>query len=413
MFVTPATLVDRIHKTPTKAVVIATGGGSGIFQTLTHRGGGSATLISGRIPYDEQETSEILGGIPEKTVSAVTARKLAMAAYEMALKRRTGSEPVIGLACTAALQKTPVERDGRGHYIYCALQTAFDTVCVEVHIHKAEKLTGSSTPEIIRVTEEKLTVDLLLNLLAEGCGLDAKISHLALKLTDVHGPGLNSFVTERATLSRENETISKYGIEALIKGHVQAIGFDCYESTDKKKVIEVAVFDTYSPQPRVIFPGSFNPYHEGHGAMAGYAVDRFGKDVDYEISICNVDKPTIDLISLNERLSQFCVDTGGHGAVRVWVTTAATFVQKAQLFPNSTFLIGYDTLERLVHPKYSGSVEQVAKKLTEFGSKFLVFGRITHGTFKDDVSAFPLELQSMLFPAYGFRQDISSTTLRK
>ena len=82
-------LVPRIHATPNQGVVIPTGGGTRVFPMLLEVGGGSNTLLDGGIPYKEFMTDEILGGTPEKYVSELTARQLAMAAYQKALYIRS------------------------------------------------------------------------------------------------------------------------------------------------------------------------------------------------------------------------------------------------------------------------------------------------------------------------------------
>ena len=65
----------------------------------------------------------------------------------------------------------------------------------------------------------------------------------------------------------------------------------------------------------------------------------------YELSINNADKGQICVDSLMERVKQF------HDSELV-ITVSPLFVQKALLFQNSNFVIGYDTYIRLVDAKY-------------------------------------------------------------
>ncbi len=46
------------------AVIYAAGGGTEVFPWLLARGGGSATLLAGRIPYDPADFVAILGARP-------------------------------------------------------------------------------------------------------------------------------------------------------------------------------------------------------------------------------------------------------------------------------------------------------------------------------------------------------------
>ena len=38
----------------------------------------------------------------------------------------------------------------------------------------------------------------------------------------------------------------------------------------------------------------------------------------------------------------------------VWLTRAATFAEKAALFPGAAFVLGWDTAVRVIDPKYYG-----------------------------------------------------------
>lgn len=61
------------------------------------------------------------------------------------------------------------------------------------------------------------------------------------------------------------------------------------------------------------------------------------------------------------------------------------YVEKARLFADSTFVVGYDTAIRLVMPKYYGGHTKMLLELAALhhqGCKFLVAGRAgDHGQF--------------------------------
>jgi nicotinic acid mononucleotide adenylyltransferase len=163
-----------------------------------------------------------------------------------------------------------------------------------------------------------------------------------------------------------------------------------------------------------IFPGAFNPLHDGHRLMAQQAARRLGKTVSFEISIQNVDKPPLDYLEIQQRLGQFTANQ------TVWLTAAPTFARKSQLFPGATFIVGADTIVRIADPHYYGddprerdrAIEQIAAQCC----RFLVFARpgsVSFGSLSEvQLPASLLRLCDEV-PAEEFRVDVSSTELRK
>src|SRR5688572_20826527 len=103
-----------------------------------------------------------------------------------------------------------------------------------------------------------------------------------------------------------------------------------------------------APSPRVLFPGSFNPLHRGHTSLAERAAERLGAPVAFELSIANAEKPDLPPDEVLRRLDQF------RARAPVYVSRAATFRQKAALFPGCVFLVGADTAVRVVDPRFYG-----------------------------------------------------------
>lgn len=163
----------------------------------------------------------------------------------------------------------------------------------------------------------------------------------------------------------------------------------------------------------VLLPGSFNPLHRGHERLRQTAELLTGQPVIFELSVANVDKGTMSAEELRQRLLQF----SGH---TVAVTAAPTFHAKAQLFPGATFVLGIDTAERLLSPRYTGDdPRRLGKQLRHMqvhGIRFLVAGRVTlNGTFRTLAS---LELPPAFagmwrdIPESLFREDVSSSAIR-
>ena len=166
-------------------------------------------------------------------------------------------------------------------------------------------------------------------------------------------------------------------------------------------------------QEVALFPGSFNPLHHGHEALAAVAAELLGREVVFELSVVNVDKPPLTHTEVEQRAQQFS------GRWRVLLTRAPRFVEKARLFPGCVFVIGWDTAVRLVHPRYYGdsdrAMHDALDEMRDLGARFLVAGRATDGAFLTLEDADLPEAFADLFegiPESLFRADVSSTDLR-
>ncbi len=166
---------------------------------------------------------------------------------------------------------------------------------------------------------------------------------------------------------------------------------------------------TVEPSPLALLPGSFNPFHDGHARLAEVAAIRLGTPVAFELSLANVDKPELSPTEALRRLEAF------RGVAPVWLTRAATFARKAELFPGCAFAIGYDTAVRLVDARYCGgdgaARDAMLDRFRAAGHRFVVGGRSIGGEFR----TWNAPAWRDLFVPLGeeaFRVDRSSTELR-
>ena len=397
----PAAIADlarRIHAAdgPGLALYVA-GGGTEVFPWLLARGGGSATLLAGRIPYDRADFVAALGADPGRLVDARAARGLAMAAFRHALRLRPdlGGAGVAGIAATAKLARADgePERAGRAHEVHLALQTATRTLARSIVL----------PPGGDRAGQERACAAAILDLVADTRGL----------------PGLPA---DRAggtatEVAADACACGHPGLPALLDGTTPLLALR--RDADGGMVPEP---DPAAAPGRLILPGSFRPLHEGHRRMAAIAAELLGMPCAFELSLFHPEKPPLDYLSIADRVGRF-VDAGGDG--RLLLTDAPTFRDKARLFPGATFVVGHDTAARIFEPRWYGGVparDAMLDELEALGTRLLVFGRVdAAGRFRD-LALEPIDEHRVAhFVARSvqvvaeehFRLDLSSTALRR
>lgn len=199
--------------------------------------------------------------------------------------------------------------------------------------------------------------------------------------------------------------------------------------------------DIVLPTSTLVYPGSFNPFHEGHAKLTKAALSMLQSRVStvtddnplvvFEIAVVNADKPSLSLDEITSRVLEF---SGGGNAANllkdfgitnyaVCVTSQPLFASKADLFPGCHFLLGADTLVRLFDEKYyRHSRENMLTSIVKLIDRcpLIVGGRVNcSGDFVSTESVLaPLNLPDMIsdricsIPETSFRSDISSSAIR-
>ncbi len=359
-------LIQQIHNSPTQIAVALSGGGSRILSELLEVPGASRTLLEAVVPYCETAMIAWLGGRPDQFCSQQTARAMAMAAFHRARQLDEDCDQLAGIGCTASLAS---DRPKRGdHRIHVAMQTLRCTAAWSVTLEKGRRS---------RSEEEGVAARMVLGAVAHASGTQTP----PLDLCD-------SEPVETSDVTAPNSW------QDLLLGRVDVV--------------------RHGETAAAVFPGAFNPIHVGHRGMIEVAREIAGGPIACEISIENVDKPPLDYWEIDRRLGQFDAEQP------VWLSRAATFVEKSRLFPGATFLVGTDTMRRIVDPRYYGNDKAACQaaidRIAQRGCRFLVFGRNPGtGLVRCGDLDLPESLRAICkeIPPEQFREDVSSTSLRR
>ena len=359
-------IIEKIHSSPYRFVLVSSGGGTNAISEVLKVPGASKSVLEAYVPYAKESLDYYLLKQPDHYCSLSTTLSMAAKAYSAAKKIDPNINPknLLGVAVTASLA-TNYSKKGE-HKFFIAIQTYKYSSSLSYSFVKGE---------LTREEEEQIVTHHTINAIAQSCEVQ------------------NNIISESSSLKIKTVKAEKSWIK-LIDSKI-----DFVSSSNRI--------------PELIFPGSFNPFHSGHNSMSELAEKKTGLGLAYEICIQNADKPPLSYHEIEKTLNQF---NDGHE----WVLTkAGKFTDKAALFPNSVFIIGTDTLTRILDEKFYLNRQDMLNQLDLFNShniNFLVFGRKIQKNFISLDSVTIPEHIAKRFSGFDeeiFRDDISSTLIRK
>jgi hypothetical protein len=356
-------LLSIARERPLRVHLACTGAGAGVQNELWSVPGCSSFFAGASFPYAPEETVALLGFEPEGFCSPDAAMDLAMASYMAAFDpKRPDCEP-IGLGLTASVAS---QKEHRGdHRIHLACMTSSRMLAEDITLAKG-------TGHLARARD--------------GAAADAAAVGLLLAASGVEPDAAYVDVTARARARFFERPV----FDALGRRFARASFADA--------------------APRsVLFPGAFNPPHEGHFSIARGLSEEHGRQVVFAITTDPPHKPALGLGELLARARLLA----GHPVV--FTEGDPLYLDKARAFPGTPFVLGADALVRMLDPKWGVDVDDLLRQLTTLGTRFYVIGRLVDGAFMtcEEAIAHVPEAHRGLFVGASGRWDASSTAERE
>lgn len=404
-------LVRQIHKynkdTNKRFSFAITGGGISSFSLLFSQAGASSSILECTVPYACEATLEYTNSNEIKSwASFDTANRLAYAAFLRCNKLIKASSDLsnkaVGIGATGNLVSNGNWKRGeQGIYISC--KSDINMVNFHLNLYKGV----NPNPFRTRQEEDDLCGKLIVCVCAYECGL-------------LDNESLVDFMTHNGLDTSDLLEISNDPIHDLLNGKMKHL--IC--RPQEKGTFEFT--QDFTVGKVVMLPGSFNPLHEGHTNALVQSMKLVTSSVGmYELSVKNAAKPTLSYGEIIFRLNNF-----RNQSLPILLTIdAPLFIKKAEDYPNTTFVIGIDTLLRLFDPKFGEPEKTLCdfKRITANGTRFIVFPRlISNASLTLDVSSdahLTLNMVKEKIPPELFEfftevtdnefMDVSSSKLRK
>ena len=229
-------LIKKIHESKYKLVYVSSGGGTNAVSSFLKVPGASNTVLESYIPYSKKSMDIFLNKKPDHYCSLSTCLSMSANAYKkcMQIEQDINTKYLIGVAVTASLATT-YNKIGE-HKFYIAIQTESYTKSISCILEKGKRT---------REEEEELITEYVLSLIAESCGIK--------KALPIHDESIEL-----------QETKARRSWKKLLNNKINFV------SSDKST-------------PELIFPGSFNPLHDGHLKMRELAEKKTGMRATFEI----------------------------------------------------------------------------------------------------------------------------------
>lgn len=367
-----ATLHETLLAANTLLHVSTTGAGLRLQTALWDTPGASAYLVGFFTPYARTQLHSFLGHAPETSYcSSEVAYDLAMASYLRAAEHRVvegllGSPVGVGITAAVASSRLP-RGEHRAHVVIMTCEAVREFV-VE---------------------------------LENGAGADARREH-------------DEILRERVLLElgRTLDGTAAGSSEASAVATERFYRYPVFDTNGRRYAASGAAAGVY-------LPATLNPIHEGHRLMCRAAESRMHSapgGVRFAKYLVSSSSPHKGSLSVQEMLSK-----AGMLRAERWrdesrmvefTRDEPLFLDKARKRPGSIFLIGADTMERMLEAGWGPDIIDMLSEMRNLGTRFWVMGRQLDGrllTCRDIEVPWP---HQTLFEPLDGRLDVSSTELR-
>lgn len=363
--------IDAIHATNKQAgnrfVITTTGGAFSSGYYLMSRPGASSSVVQLNGPYAQEATVKFMEEPTESFASLKTANELSITSLKQCrdlLHKDIQKYTLIGVGVTAALATNRwLKGDHRMHFV---ITTNINRFTFSLNLYKGSP-PDQETPEKLfrtRSQEDELCGKLVIFGIAYIC----KIIPLTFFDTLIQ----ENFLNIMDKYDFHNEVFNN-PIQRLLHSKIPEISDLRHEVVNSILVVDGKFFVNPPLKNIVMLPGSFNPMHDGHITALQSACELNHTDGIFEMSVVNVDKPPLSFDDIIARISTF-------NSKPVVLTNAPLFTDKDKLFPGVSYVIGVDTVIRLINPKYTNGdsdlmIENILK-MTFNNTKFYVLPRL-------------------------------------
>lgn len=302
------------------------GGGSGAIGNILKKGGASKFFAGAYVPYSSNLLDHHIGGTPEKYCSEATAQRLAVVAWQYAhvgVKFDDQGVDIVGIGVSASLAK-PNQRVNRVNEAFVVIQ--FNNKVYTHHILFDNKQTREWQED--RLSEM----------------LESKVMRIVEESP--------IYFDQRYELPIESMNIY-------------------YDR--KTPVVPVAKLER--GEHFVLYPGSFNPFHNGHLAIAKAAHKRTGCKVAFELSVTNFQKPIIPPLELVGRVEELQKQQTEDYFGAIVVDENSTISGKIKYLTPEYVVLGQDVAIKLFDSLPVGDVEYFKDICLVHDTKLLVFHR--------------------------------------